>query len=257
MSGGGVPISEAARQLGVRRSWVHQLIRAGALDADRVGSQMLIDPASLQRRLVAHLPPGRPLASRQAWALLALASDEPDLIAHCLHGLSPSAVSRLRGRLRREAITALTPRLRTRARTVRLRADPSDLAEIASDPTVVRTGTSAANEHGFDVAAPGVLEAYIREDQASRLIDSYVLEPAVRPNVILHVVPGSWPFPAGRRVAPAVVAALDLLESDDERAHRAGREALERLDVARPVERPAKIGLRRKAPSLRSAAPTR
>src|SRR3954452_5374425 len=96
----GVSVREAASRLGVRRSWIHELIRAGALEADRVGSQLLVDPDSLRRRLAARPPSGRPLAPRQAWALLALATDEPVLIGHCLRDVSPSAISRLRGRLR-------------------------------------------------------------------------------------------------------------------------------------------------------------
>jgi excisionase family DNA binding protein len=257
MFASGVPISEAARRLGVRRSWVHQLIRAGALDADRVGSQLLVDPASLQRRLAANLPPGRPLAPQQAWALLALASDDPELIAYCLQGLSPAIVSRLRGRLRHETIGDLAPRLRARARTVRLRADPSDLAEIESDPAVVLTGSSGANEHDFDVNAPGFVEAYVAEDQVNRLTDSYVLEPSAHPNVVLHVVPGRWPFPENRRVAPAVIAALDLLESDDERARRAGRSALDRLDAARIADAPTRTSRKRQTTSLRPKEPAR
>ena len=145
---GSVPVTEAARQLGVRRSRVHALVRAGVLDADRAGSQLLVDPTSLRRRLTAALPVGRPFAPRQAWALLALASDEPELIERCLRDLSPSSASRLRGRLRRESIAASAARLRARARTVRLRADPADLAEIASDLAIVRTGVSAATTYG-------------------------------------------------------------------------------------------------------------
>ena len=55
-------------------------------------------------------------------------------------------------------------------------------------------------------------------------------ERSERPNLVLRVMGDAhWPFPDGAEVAPRAVAAVDLLESGDERARRAGRELLESL----------------------------
>ena len=154
------------------------------------------------------------------------------MMARCLPGLSPSALSRLRSRLRRDGVVESAPRLRRRATTLLLRADPDDLPHIAGEPRVVWTGISAADEHGLDVTDRSVLEAYVSEEDVNRLIDAFFLEPSARPNLILRAVPGPWPFPDDTRIAPRVVAALDLAESDDARARRAGLEVLECLGSA-------------------------
>ena len=55
-------------------------------------------------------------------------------------------------------------------------------------------------------------------------------ERSERANVVLRVVEDHlWPFPEGAAVAPPAVAAVDLLECDDERSKRAGAELLQRL----------------------------
>src|SRR5207247_5770451 len=104
----------------------------------------------------------------------------------------------------------MAPLLYRRAEVRRLRADASDLAEIAAERGLVRTGVSAAQDHGLDIVAPEILEAYASHGRAQELIRRYVLEPSARPNVVLHVVDGAWPFADGTRVTSAVVAALDL-----------------------------------------------
>lgn len=110
-----------------------------------------------------------------------------------------------------------------------MRAHPSDLARIGAERGLVRTGVSAAAEHGLDISAPGVLELYAPAETAARLVRKYALEPSSSPNVVLHVVDGAWPFGRDQRVAPGPIAALDLFDADDERTRRAGREYLARL----------------------------
>lgn len=57
-----VPVSEAARQLGITRQRVHALINAGQLRATRLGRYYYIDKHELQR--YAALPVGKPRSPR-------------------------------------------------------------------------------------------------------------------------------------------------------------------------------------------------
>jgi hypothetical protein len=61
-----------------------------------------------------------------------------------------------------------------------------------------------------------------------RLQKKYALQPNPKPNVILRVVEGVWPFEEGTTVAPAMVVGVDLIESDDPRLRRAGQWLLRR-----------------------------
>jgi excisionase family DNA binding protein len=228
----GIPISEAAARLGLHRTRINKLIRAGLLPAAKVGARYLVDPGALEQRLAAEVPVGRPLASRNAWALLGLASGDPAMAETSADGMSPSARSRVRSRLNRSSILALAARLRSRALVHHLRADPADLECIAGEPSLVLTGLSAAGVYEFDIAAPDTLEAYVPLGELRGLTRRYFLEPSARSNVLLHAVDSTWPFPAEMRVAPPVVAALDLFDSEDARARRAGKDALERLEAA-------------------------
>lgn len=55
-----ISVSEAAKRLGIHRSRVLQLIKNGALDAEKIGHIWLIDSDSLEKRLTAKPSPGRP-----------------------------------------------------------------------------------------------------------------------------------------------------------------------------------------------------
>jgi hypothetical protein len=56
-----------------------------------------------------------------------------------------------------------------------------------------------------------------------------MLAPNPQPNTILHVVSDAWPFPVGARLAPAIAAAADLADSDEQRTREAGFAYLARL----------------------------
>jgi hypothetical protein len=147
-------------------------------------------------------------------------------------GMSPSARSRVRSRLKRTSPLTLAPRLRGRAIIHHLRADPADLGLIADEPRLVLTGMSTAGVHEFDIVAPDALEAYLPASELRGLMRKYFLEPSARPNITFRVVHGAWPFPPELRIAPRVIAALDLLDNNDARASRAGKQALEELEAA-------------------------
>jgi hypothetical protein len=89
---------------------------------------------------------------------------------------------------------------------------------------LVLSGASAAAEHGAALLALDSFEAYVAEPHAEDIINRYALDAgSARANIVLRIVEASvWPFTEGERIAPRAVVAVDLLESEDERSHRAG-----------------------------------
>jgi excisionase family DNA binding protein len=220
----GLAVAEAAKRLNVSPQRVRAMIADHQLEAEKLGDAWLVNPQSVARRArrqTGEPAPGRPLAPHNVWALLWLASHDPQLREIAESWISPWMRWYLLDRARREDWPALAPRLRSRAAIHRLRAHPSDVPRLEQEDSIVRTGVSAAQDYGLDVQAPGVLEAYVSEAKLPRLAGKYLLEPSESPNALLHVVADLWPFPAGARVAPPHLVALDLLDSGDQRSQRA------------------------------------
>ncbi|HEY5180396.1 MAG TPA: helix-turn-helix domain-containing protein [Dermatophilaceae bacterium] len=88
MAGEFVSVAEAAAMLDVHPQRVHERIREGSLPAEKVGHQWAVERDDL-RRIMNHTGPGRPLSSKSAWDLLAVATD-----GQAASELSPSARSR-------------------------------------------------------------------------------------------------------------------------------------------------------------------
>ncbi len=101
---------------------------------------------------------------------------------------------------------------------------------MLSHPGVVASGVSALRDHQVDLIVSDQSEAYVLESRVAELVGRFVLDAdSDRPNVRLRLVSDNdWPFEPGRRVAPAPVVAIDLLESEDGRSQRAARELLAR-----------------------------
>lgn len=224
-------VERAAALLGLQPRRVRNLIAAGELAAEKVGRDWLIDPVSLDRLRAAARPRGRPLAPAHAWALLWLASGDPTLASLANTWLEPWAASRVRRTLTESDWRDRLPLLRRRARVLHLRAHPSDLPRLAADRNFVATGLSVAEEYGFDIVAPRVIEGYIPGNHLDEVIEKYMLAPSQQPNAILHVVNKPWPFLPNARTAPAIAAAADLAESDEQRTRDAGLAYLQRLPV--------------------------
>lgn len=72
-------------------------------------------------------------------------------------------------------------------------------------------------------------EGYVRAGQLDDVVKQFGLDDqSARPNVLLRVIDDEvWPFEPGQRAASRAVVAVDLLESDDPRARRAGAELWE------------------------------
>jgi len=221
----GLTVSETAKRLGVSPRRVRALASSKKLGGEASRRLLLLDPAGVERLARTERPAHRTLEPANAWALLALASGDPSL-APGLDAVSPSARSRLRARLRDAALPDLVPLLRKRAEVRWLHADDADLEAIMAVSGGLATGVSVADAYRFDIAAPGTVEFYAPSRLASQLTRKYALEPSSRANVVLHVVSTPWPFAPGTVRAPALLAAVDLADSSDQRTARAGREYL-------------------------------
>src|SRR5688572_22506333 len=185
-------VESAAALLKLHPTRVRRLIAGGELDAQKVGRDWLIDPISLERLRLAERPRGRPLAPAHAWALLWLASGDSRLQRMAADWTEPWAASRLRRALSEGNWRQRLPLLRRRAHVFYLRAHPSDLPRLAKESCFIATGVGAAQAHGFDVVAPGIVEGYVPAHCLDELQEKYMLGPSPQPNAILHVVDEPW-----------------------------------------------------------------
>lgn len=211
-------VSDAARRLSVSPLRVRQLIHGGQLDAVRVGNRWMVDRASVEQRLLIGAPAGRPWSQRVVWAAI-------DMLDGRRPVLSASERHRLAGRLGGRDLEALLPKLRHRADEHRFWAHPSALPRLAEDSAVARSGVSASGEYGADIIAVGAFEGYVAEADLEVVAARHGLRRDGRgmPNVVLRSVQARVPAKWGG-VAPAPAVVLDLLESDDPRSRRAGRQ---------------------------------
>ena len=216
-------VAQAAEELGVSPRRVLQLLAAGHLRGEQLGWGWALDQSDVDRLRNHRGVAGRPWSPASAWAVLALANgDQP-------HG-SPVERSRARQRLAQHGLAGLVDRLRARAEAQRFYAHPAVLERLILAKGVVRGGVSAASEHDAGLIAHDLVEAYVARRRLPAMADRYALDPdGERPNVLLHVVEDVvWRFADDASVASWPVVAVDLIEADDERSQRAGRELIER-----------------------------
>jgi hypothetical protein len=218
-------VPAAAKRLGVHPSRVRALLLAGDLKGRKLGSRWLVDAyASDERAHSASVVEGRAFSAPRAWGLLALLSGDE------APWLDPSARSRLRARLAQGPVQQLLPRLRRRAQVHHLRAPAPALKRIRDARGFIASGVSAGDAYDVEILAPDQVEGYIDARRLRELRYQLALESVDPPaaNVVLRVpaFPGAL---KGRRIAPAGVVAVDLMESPDQRSQRAGRQLAERL----------------------------
>jgi segregation and condensation protein B len=231
-------IAEAARQLGVSRPRIYALLRAGQLESTLLAGASRITTASVLLRRGRDAPTGAPLSPSSAWAVLALAAGDAAMLSHLAGRLSAADRSRARARLLAEGLLGLVPRLGRRAIVRRFWGTPDTAAALASDRNIVLAGVSAAAAHGW--ALPDVdpwparpdLDGYLSELSLADVVERYGLEPNDASQVVLRAVREPWPFPPQLRLAPAVVAALDLAESHLPSLAAGGRARLTELEEA-------------------------
>ena len=117
---------------------------------------------------------------------------------------------------------------------------------LLAEDGVVATGVSAAAGYCLGLGTSGQADAYVTEELAVRLIDTFFLIPSDRGALTLRVVDGGWHLTtavqhAGRVLAPKLMVAIDLVDLGDARAVATGAallaELLDGLDAG-PASRP-------------------
>jgi len=230
-------VAEAAQRLKVSPRRVRALLESGRLPGRQVAGRWLLPARAVEHRQRAAPASGRPLSAASAWHVLAVLAKDDEAISH----LSAPARSRARSRareLRRTTQPAEMARLwqsalGRRAQIREFYAHPSVLEGLLSEPAIVRSGISAAREHGSELMVLGGAEGYVRSDDLPRLEAEYALNPdvdAAQSNVRLHVVEDEqarWLFLGD--VAPAAVVAADLMEREGPRDRAAGSRVACRL----------------------------
>jgi excisionase family DNA binding protein len=220
-------VSEAADRLGVTQARVRSLLASGRLVGRRAGSLWLVDSDAVAQRVeTVATAKGRPFSTRIAWTAAALLDGQETT------WLSTSERSRLRTRLRQQDAQTYRWWMQARASTTRYRIADTDIAELFTTPGVVLGGISAASHYGLGLGHGN--EAEIYTDAADRLVDEFFLVASARGNLVLHSDITGWhhktAHPAdGVSVAPRLVVAADLLDSDDTRSRSAGERLLKQV----------------------------
>jgi hypothetical protein len=223
-----VSVPEAARELQLNPSRVRSLIVDGSLRADKIAGRWLVHSESVAERQREPTPPGRPMAARNAWALLLAASGEP-----FPEGMDPAVRWRLRQALAHQGLVAVRGRLGRRAEVERFWALPGELRALHKSKDIVLTGSSAAGVLELPLAAPDAVDAYIRASQLDELVDEHGLDDVDnvgQDNVVLRIVPDEAWMLDERRTAPVAAVALDLSFYPDSRSARVGHDLLKRAD---------------------------
>lgn len=192
-----ISAAEYAKEQGISARRVQAAASAGVLRARKIAGRWVIDTAGAR-----HDEVGRPLSSRSVRALLARLSGDDAWRA----GLSASEAARVVGRLARlrdasdtaELLAAWVRGARPEPR--RFRVADEDLEDMRADPRLVAGGISDPRSGMSDA---GELEAHVHGGDLDPIIHEYLLVPADRPNVLLHVRehPVQRPLPLGELIA--------------------------------------------------------
>lgn len=221
-----ISISEAASALELSPARVRALVAHGRLSGAKLGDRWFVERASVEHRRRVGSHRGRPFSPRNAWMLLLLASGQE------ISEIDPSVKSRLRRALRQDGLLKLEPRLARRGEVLSFRAHPGEIRYLLEDPDLLRSGISAASDHGFGLIGGGEADGYVSEAESQKFIVRHGLEPAgLEGNVRLRLAPKEvWGRVACLGVAPVAAVALDLLAEADPRSNNCGRETLLALD---------------------------
>jgi excisionase family DNA binding protein len=210
----------AAERLQISQRQVERLARAGELTVTRtVGGALLLDGASIHRWAHQHRRRGRPWTAATAWAALTLLSGAR------VHWLTPSALSRLRHRLRSSDAPDLAWMVRRRGAVHRMQG-------WGQGTGLLDTGASALHDPElsalFELApvARGI-DGYVRAREFSTAVTTLGLVEDVTGDTVVRVVPDDAGYAVNHVLTAAV--AVDLSESLDTRESSAGQRVLQKL----------------------------
>jgi excisionase family DNA binding protein len=235
-----VSVAEAARRLGVSVSRIHQRIADGSLNAERIGSQWVVDELSLLR-VAERRTSGRPLSARSAWALIATAEGDQEALTELAGPERARAGTRLEKLL---ALAAVAPQREADVRRIASelrsllgkrafrelrKAAGADLADVRQDSRWQSLVSSAAS----GIAMLDV-DGYLAASDLKSLTDDFLLMPAGRDaNVAIHVLPeGQKAYPQSR-----LLLAADLADRRGPREEARAAELLHEIAEARQETR--------------------
>jgi hypothetical protein len=162
-----------------------------------------------------------------AWAVILLVSGASEQAAR-LAGRD-RYVLRAHAWTRDHPLADHAPRLRARARSERFDGHPSEAERVSARTDVLVTGISAGDEVGL-VGSTGEVEVYAPAHRRQKIVNGHGLEPGAGAVHIRWIRDELWPAiaeAAAHSRAPRAAILLDLLESDDPRARREARKALQ------------------------------
>jgi excisionase family DNA binding protein len=219
-------IHEAAERLQLSAQRVRALVAAGQIPADKIGGRYILDSSALALFHSRERFPGRPVSSRNAWALLAAISDCPADVE-----VSRSSYYRLLRHPGGPNVVKALAHGEARSENHRWRVLPSDVARLRNEKCLVLTGL-AAEDPSIDIryeADRDGLDGYVNANVLQELERSLKPERGSQePNLVLRVPRGSsWILDAEE--APSPVVAADLLGHSDPRVRRAAQVALSDL----------------------------
>lgn len=223
-------VADVAQQLAISPGRVRELVHGKQLDAQRVGRELLIDAASVYRRVhVVRPAAGRPLSPRMAWGLLW------GLSGVRAPWLAPAERSRARKYAARLALEDWPRMLANRADVYRARMLPGPLKRLREGSQVAVGGVSAAMHYGLDLmGAVDDVELYVERERFQELVAArrINLAPEV-PNVLIRVPRISSALAFDNEhigFAPPAAVAADLADAGDERSVEAARRLLTDLN---------------------------
>lgn len=222
-----ISVREAAEQLDLSAITVRHHIASGRLPAVKRGGAWWLDAGEVARLRRQPSGSGRPLSDEMAWAVILAASGASEQAARMAG--RDRYVSRANAWVREHPLADYAPRLRARARSEQFDAHPAEVERVAGRSDVLFTGISAGADFGL-IGDAGDVEVYAPASRREEIVDGHALDPGPGPVRIRWVRDELWPVieeAADRGRAPRAALLLDLLESDDPRARREARRALE------------------------------
>lgn len=224
-----IPVSDAARRLGVSEQRVRAMISAGAIEAEKVAGAWWIPAQSLARAIAANHRGGRPFSASSAWALLLIGSGER------VEWVSPKVRWRVSVALGAQGLAAAFGKLGNRAVRHAFVAHPAELPRLANNGELMLGGVSAAAEYRLGLQGGEEVEAYVAAGILERVVKRHGLGRDGESNAVLRAVPDNlWPVLC-RPIAPIGAVLADLSEHSDPRARRVARDWADRLDRDRGV----------------------
>lgn len=183
-------VSEYAKKKALSRGRVHQLIKAGEINAHKVGNQWVIPGHEISRNPKS----GRSFSPRMALAFLNYISQLENQVV-----LDPVEIARLKERkiqLKKSADPAnlLRSWLKNRAELLELSASDKDFENLFKNKNFLISG---AHDPNSGLSGSSIFEGYVERKYLKDLIQKHLLVKSSNPNVKIRIIdelPNSLPL---------------------------------------------------------------